>query len=69
MDWVVTYPFKKINLNSILLPALGILTVGMPDVQSVDDEDVDDTFSHHSLYELMLWLFLLGNFSTVRLIV
>lgn len=58
---------KKKDLNSILLPAVGILTVGMPDLQSVDDED-DDIFSSNPLRTDVVALSL-GNFSTVRLIV
>lgn len=30
-----------VKSNSILLPAVGILTVGMPDLQRVDGEDGD----------------------------
>lgn len=56
----------KKNLNSILLPAVGILTVGMPDLQSVDVED-DDAFSHPTLYKLMLWLFLWATFQLCAL--
>jgi len=64
----VWWPFKKEKKkrNSILLPAVGILTVGMPYLQSVDVED-DEAFSHQTLYKLVLWLFCWATFQLCAL--